>query len=230
MSKNIDLKHVAIILDGNRRFAKKLMLEPWKGHGYGKEKVEEILDYAKEFGITELTFYTLSQENIKNRPEKELNFLYKLLRETFTTLDKEKIQREKTKMKFIGDLSLLPEDIKSICLNLESETKDNNQFTINFCIAYGGKQELIQAIKKIIKKQIDPKDLNEEIIKENLYLQSEPDMIIRTGGQKRSSNFLLWQSGYSEWFFLDKMWPEFEKQDFSNCIEEFKQRKRNFGA
>ncbi|MFH1358429.1 MAG: polyprenyl diphosphate synthase [archaeon] len=228
MSEN-NPNHVAIILDGNRRFAKRLMLEPWKGHEYGREKVEEVMDYAKDLGVNEMTFYALSVENIKSRPERELNFLYKVFREMFRDMDMDKIQRNGIKMKFIGDLDLLPENIKELCHKLEEETKDNDNFFVNFCVAYGGKQELVQAVKKILKNKVNVEDVSEDLIKDNLYLKSEPDMIIRTGGEKRSSNFLSWQSGYSEWFFLDKMWPEFEKQDLIDCIEEFKVRKRNFG-
>lgn len=223
-------QHVAIILDGNRRFAKKLLLEPLKGHEYGKEKVEKLIDYAKDFGVKELTFYCLSCENIKNRPKKELDFIYKIFRETFGNMDENKIKEDKIKMRFIGNLSLLPQDLKEQCEKLEKQTRENDNFTINFAIAYGGRQELINAIKKIIEKGIESKDIDEEIIKNYLYMSDEPDMIIRTGGEKRTSNFLPWQGVYSEWFFLDKMWPEFEKEDLFNCIEEFKNRKRNFGA
>jgi len=222
-------QHVAIILDGNRRFAKRLMLEPWKGHEYGREKVEQMLDYAKELGIDELTFYALSIENINTRPKPELNYLYKIFRETFRDLNREKIEKNKVSFRFIGNLNLLPEDLQEQCKKLEKETENNNNFIVNIAIAYGGKQELIDAVKKILKNKISPEQVNEQVIEENLYLKSNPDMIIRTGGEKRTSNFLAWQSAYSEWFFLDKFWPEFERQDLINCIKEFKKRKRNFG-
>ncbi|MBS3075226.1 di-trans,poly-cis-decaprenylcistransferase [Candidatus Pacearchaeota archaeon] len=222
-------KHIAIILDGNRRFAKRLMLEPWKGYEYGREKVEKMLDYAKDLGIKELTFYALSVENIKSRPKNELEYLYKIFREVFKNMDKEKIHKNKIKMRFIGNLSLLPKDLKEQCEKLEQDTKNNNNFIVNFAIAYGGKQEIINMVKKILKKKIKEEDINEKTIEENLYMKDEPDLIIRTGGEKRTSNFLPWQSAYSELIFLDKFWPEFEKQDLINCIEEFKNRKRNFG-
>ncbi len=222
--------HVAIILDGNRRFAKRLILEPWKGHEYGKEKVEAMLDYAKELGIKEMTFYALSQENIKSRPRNELEFLYKIFREFFRDLDRKKIEKNKIRIKFIGNLDLLPSDLKEQCLELEKQTENNSGFLVNFAIAYGGRQEIIEAVKKILKNKIKEKDIDEKIIQQNLLLSGEPDLIIRTGGEKRTSNFLPWQSAYSEWIFMDKMWPEFEKQDLVNCIEEFKKRKRNFGA
>lgn len=224
--------HVAIILDGNRRFAKRLMLEPWKGHEYGAEKVEKLLDWLKELKIKELTLYCLSIENLK-RPKQELDYLLNLFRKEFENIskgeNKEKIEKNKIKIKFIGNLSLLPKDLQKQCKELEKQTQKNNNYTVNFCIAYGGKQEITEAIKKIIKNKIKSEQVNEQTIKQNLYLQDEPDIIIRTGGEKRTSDFLPWQSAYSEWFFLDKFWPEFEKQDLIQCIEEFKNRKRNFG-
>lgn len=230
MDNESNPEHIAIILDGNRRFAKRLMLEPWKGHEFGKEKVDTILDYAKDLGIKELTFYALSQENIKNRPKNELDFLYKVFKEAFENLDMDKVKKDKIKIKFAGNLALLPENLREQCEKLEKETKENNDFIVNFAIAYGGKQEIIEAVKKILKNKIKPEEITEEAIENNLYINNSPDLIIRTGGEKRTSNFMPWQSAYSEWFFLDKMWPEFQKQDLINCIQEFKARKRNFGV
>ena len=224
-----ELKHLAIILDGNRRFAKRLMLEPWKGHEYGAEKVQKILDWAKEFNIKEFTLYCLSVENIKNRPKNELDFLFKLFRKEFRNMNREKIKRNKIKIRFIGNLDLLPEDLAKQCRQLEKDTSNNNNYTINFALAYGGRQEIISAIRKILKNKIKPEEVSEETLKQNLWLSSEPDLIIRTGGEKRTSNFLPFQSAYSEWIFLEKMWPEFEKEDLIKAIEEYKNRKRRFG-
>jgi tritrans,polycis-undecaprenyl-diphosphate synthase [geranylgeranyl-diphosphate specific] len=222
-------EHIAIILDGNRRFAKRLMLEPWKGHEYGRKKVDELLSYAKDFGIKEMTFYALSVENIKSRPEKELSFLYNIFRDMFKGMDMDNVEKNEIRLKFIGKLDLLPSDLREMCFKLEKDTMNNSKFIVNFCVAYGGRQELVEAVKNILKNKVNAEDVNEDLIQDNLYLKSEPDMIIRTGGEKRSSNFLPWQSGYSEWFFLEKMWPEFEKEDLAECIEGFKNRKRNFG-
>ena len=227
--ENNNPQHVAIILDGNRRFAKRLMQEPWKGHEYGFKKVETILDHAREIGLKEATLYCLSVENIKKRPKEELEFLYKIFRKMFKDLDKDKIEKYKIRINFIGKLELLPKDLKEQCENLKEETKNNQGFIVNYAVAYGGRQEIIDAIKKIIKDKIKPEEISDEIIKNNLYLQNEPDLIIRTGGETRTSNFLPWQSSYSEWFFLNKMWPEFETKDLDQCIEDFKKRKRNFG-
>lgn len=227
--ENQNPHHVAIILDGNRRFAKRLMLEPWKGHEYGKEKLKKTLDYAKELGIKELTFYALSVENIKSRPKNELEFLYKIMKEAFKELSLKELNENKIKIRFIGNLFLLPKDLQKQCKELEKQTEKNSDYIVNFCIAYGGRQELIEAVKKILKNKTKENQVNEELIKQSLYMPDEPDIIIRTGGEKRTSNFLPWQSAYSEWFFLDKSWPEFEKEDLIQCINEFKQRKRNFG-
>lgn len=221
--------NVAIILDGNRRFAKRLMLEPWKGHEYGAEKINKLLDYIKDLGIKEVTIYCLSCENIKSRPKNELEFLFKLFKKEFREMDREKIKINSIRINFIGNLNLLPIDLKEQCIKLEKETENNRELVVNFAIAYGGRQEIIEAVRKILKNKVKPEELNEEIFEQCLYISNEPDMIIRTGGEKRTSNFLPWQSTYSEWFFLDKMWPEFEKEDLVNCIEEFKNRKRNFG-
>lgn len=224
------IKHIGLVLDGNRRFAKRLMLEPWKGHEYGAEKVEKLLDWIKEFGVKEFTLFCLSVENIKNRPKNELDYLLKLFKKEFRNLDREKIEKNKIKIRFIGDLSLLPDDLVKQCRKLEKETEKNNDYIINFALAYGGRQELIAAVKKILKNKLKPEDINEETLKKNLWLESEPELIIRTGGITRTSNFLLWQSAYSEWIFLEKLWPDVTKEDFIECIKKFETIKRNFGG
>jgi len=223
------IKHIGLILDGNRRFAKRLMLQPWKGHELGAGKVQKLLDWAKELEVKEFTLYCLSCENIKSRPKTELEFLFKLFRKEFRTIDFEKIEKYRIKIKFIGNLSLLPKDLEKRCRELEKKTSKNKNYIINFALAYGGRQEIIDAIKKILQNKISPKKMNEQEFEKNLWLNSSPDLIIRTGGEKRTSNFLPWQSAYSEWFFLNKMWPEFTKQDLIECIEKFKSRKRRFG-
>ena len=200
------------------------------GHELGRRKVEELVEYAQELGIKELTFYALSVENIKNRPKKELTYLFKIFQQAFLDLDTNKIMDNNIQIRFVGDLELLPLALRTQCTEIMNKTKHNNKFFVNFAIAYDGRQEIVNAVKNIIDKKIKSEMIDERIIAENLYLTSEPDIIIRTGGEKRTSNFLPWQSAYSEWFFLDKMWPEFEKNDLIACINEFKNRKRNFGA
>ena len=224
MEKN-KLNHLAIILDGNRRFAKSKGLPSYKGHEAGAEKVEKLLEWAKEFEIRELTFYILSTENLK-RDKKELNYLFNLFKKWFKKFKKDKrIHENKVRIKFIGDLSLIPSNIRKLAKEIENKTKDYKNYKINFCFAYGGRLEILQAIKKLKKKR----RITEEDVTKALWLSSEPDLIIRTGNRIRTSNFLPWQSVYSEWIFLKKMWPEFNKKDLLLCIKNFQKRKRNFG-
>lgn len=218
--------HLGIVLDGNRRFAKRLMKQPWKGHEFGTEKARKIFDWAKELGIKEITFYAFSIENF-NRPKKEFDYLMNLFKkEADRTKKDKKIHENKIKIKFIGARELLDKKLQQKMKELEELTKNYSDYVFNFAIAYGGRQEIIAAVKKLIANN---EEVNEENFQKALWLQSEPDLIIRTGGEKRTSNFLPWQSTYSEWIFLDKMWPEFEKQDLIECIEEFNNRKRRFG-
>lgn len=226
-------KHIAIILDGNRRFAKRLMKEPWKGHEYGAKKISELLEWCKEFNIRELTLYCLSLQNF-NRPKEEFDYLMKIFREGFDKLkDDERIMKYGIKIRVLGRIHLLPEDIQQKIKYIVEKTKDNKNYTINFALAYGGREEITDAVKKIAlsinQGKLSPEAVNEQTITENLYMQDEPDLIIRTGGEKRTSNFLIWQSWYSEWMFLDKMWPEFNKKDFIACLEEYNKRERRFG-
>jgi tritrans,polycis-undecaprenyl-diphosphate synthase [geranylgeranyl-diphosphate specific] len=226
-------KHVAIILDGNRRFAKRLMLEPWKGHDFGRKKVEELLEWSKELGIKELTFYAFSMQNF-NRPKQEFDYLMGIFQSAFVDFLKEpQIDKYKVHLRVIGRYELFPKDVVKALEDAMERTKDYDQYYINFALAYGGREELTDAMKKIAQKvaegKLKPADVNEKVIQENLYMKSEPDLIIRTGGEKRTSNFLMWQASYSEWFFIDKTWPEFTKEDLISIVEQFKQRERRFG-
>ncbi len=218
--------HIGIILDGNRRFAKRLMKEPLKGHEYGAKKIEKLLDWCQELNIKELTLYCLSLENF-NRPKKEFNYLIRIFKKEFNKLKKDKrVQDNKIKIKFIGKKDLFDKELQKVMQEIEYQTKDYENYIINFALAYGGRQEIIEAIKKMIQNK---EQITEENLKKNLWLKNEPDLIIRTGGEKRTSNFLPWQAIYSEWIFLDKMWPEFTKDDLRKSIKEFSNRKRRFG-
>jgi len=228
-------KHIAIILDGNRRFAKRLMMKPWMGHEWGAKKIEFLLEWLKEFEIKELTLYAFSIQNF-NRPKEEFDYLMNIFRNEFDRLINEKkdlLMKHKIRINFIGRLWMFEKDIEERMKKLMEMTKENNKYIVNIAMAYGGREEIIDAVKKIaedIKKgKLDVNEINEEIFSKNLFLSSEPDLIIRTGGEKRTSNFLMFQSPYSEWFFLEKTWPEFEKEDLIAVIEEFKKRERRFG-
>jgi tritrans,polycis-undecaprenyl-diphosphate synthase [geranylgeranyl-diphosphate specific] len=227
--------HIGLILDGNRRFAKTLNEDPWKGHEYGYKKVLDLLKWCKEFQIKELTLYVFSMQNF-NRPKKEFDYLMKLFmkaaNEAFSKDSKEKIN-ENLNVKFIGRIKLLPKDVQDAIKKIELRTKRNNEYQLNIAIAYGGREEIEDAVKKIAKDvkqgKLSPLKITSDTINEYVYLNSSPDLIIRTGGEKRTSNFLLWQSPYSEWIFLDKKWPEFTKQDLEQALKEYSQRERRIG-
>lgn len=220
-------------MDGNRRFAKSLNLNPSKGHEYGEKKVFLLLDWCLELKIQEITIYAFSAQN-KNRPKIEFNYLMKLfLNAANKILKDEKKLNSGVKIKIIGDIKIFPETVQKKLNELEEKTKQNKKYKLNIALGYGGREEIIHSVKKIanqIKKgTLKPENITEKTINKELYLQTEPDLIIRTGGDHRTSNFLPWQSIYSEWFFLEKKWPEFEKEDLKECINQYAKRERRFG-
>ena len=234
---NKNPEHVAIILDGNRRFAKQLMLKPWMGHEWGKKKVGKLFEWCVELGVKELTLYAFSVENF-NRPKEEFDYIMKLFREACAQLKSDSRLQEKGKklgirIRFLGRLEMFPEDIQKLMHELTEKTSKNTGLTVNFCMAYGGRQEITDAAKRMTADvengKLSSAEINEETFKKYLYMPEEPDLIIRTGGEQRLSGFLLYQSSYAELFFLAKLWPEFEKEDLVRVIEEFKQRNRRFG-
>jgi len=225
--------HLAIVLDGNRRLAKRLMLKPFKGHEYGAKKVSELLDWCKEYGIKELTLYAFSIENF-DRPKQEFDFLMDLFEKEFKKVKHdERIYDEKVKINFIGRIDMFPEKVKKQMKDLMVSTKNHSNFIVNFAMAYGGRAEIIDATKKIAQQikegKLNIDQINEEVFKKNIYLESEPDLIIRTSEQ-RLSGFLLWQGSYAEIQFLpDVLWPEFSKEHFIKCMEDYADRERRFG-
>ena len=226
-------KHIGIILDGNRRFSKRLMMKPWKGHEWGAEKVEKLFEWCRELGIKELTLYSFSAQNF-NRPKLEFDYLINLFKREFTKLlDDERVYNYKVKVNIIGRLWMFPKDLQMLFQKVMEKTKNHNNYQINFAMGYGGREEVIDATRKISEQvkngKLDIAQINEETFSKNLYIKDEPDLIIRTGGEKRTSNFLIWQSHYSEWFFFEKMWPEFEKEDLIRAIDDYSNRKRRFG-
>ena len=226
-------KHIGIILDGNRRFAKRLMLKPWKGHEWGAKKVEKLFEWCRELDIKELTLYTFSLENL-NRPKEELDYLMNLFKNEFNNLlSDERIDKDEIRVNFIGRLWLLPPDLQDVMQKVMKKTEKYNRHIVNFAMAYGGRAEIIDAAKKIAEKakegKIDIDEINEDVFSQHLYLSSRPDLIIRTGGEKRISGFLIYQGDYAEMCFVDKMWPEFEKTDLINAINDYANRERRFG-
>jgi tritrans,polycis-undecaprenyl-diphosphate synthase [geranylgeranyl-diphosphate specific] len=226
-------KHIGIIMDGNRRFAKRIMKNPWDGHESGAKKIQYLLEWCKEFDIKRLTLYTFSIENF-NRPKKEFDHLMKLFKENFNKLkDNDKINEYGIRVRVIGRYKMFPKDVSDAIDEIVEKTKNNNKYEIIFAMAYGGRVELVDAIRKIAKKvengKIKPDEIDLLDVEEHLYLREQPDLIIRTGGERRLSNFLTWQSVYSELYFIDKMWPEFDKDDFEIAISDYVNRSRRFG-
>jgi len=229
--------HLALILDGNRRWAKKNLSMPKSGHWRGADAVENVLDWCEEFDIKIITLYALSAENL-DRKDEELTQLFDLIKNRLEKLYVDpRLQRNKMRVKAIGRIELLPESIKDVLRRLEELTVDYNDHFLNIAIAYGGQDELVDAIKKIGGKikngSLEVNDINKEEIEANLYTshlpQSAPDMILRTSGEKRLSGFLIWQSAYSELVFMDIFWPEFRKIDLMRAIRTFQKRKRRWG-
>ncbi len=225
--------HVGFILDGNRRFAKLRGLKPWRGHEFGRDTVHRLLDWCFEFGVKELTLYTFSLQNFY-RPAHEVGKLMTILEQELTTMQNDpRIHEQRVRVQVIGQTDLLPERVQRAVASIEEATKDYDNFTLNACIAYGGKEEILEAVKKILRKVatkvIDVADVTLETFESQLFLRSQPDLIIRTGGEYRTSNFLPWQSTYSEWFFVSKLLPEFEREDFQQILHEYTSRERRFG-
>ena len=227
-------KHVGIVLDGNRRFAKRLMVKPWMGHEWGIDKIEKLMEWAVEYKINELTLYVLSVQNFFSRPKEELRYLFDLFRKEGNSFkDDDRIMKNGIKINFIGRLNLFDDSLKNLMKEISEKTKNNNNLIMNIAVAYGGQEEVIDAVRKISEQvkqgKLDVDKINEEVFENNLYMKDSPELIIRTGGEQRTSNFLNYQAAYSEWIFLAKLWPEFEKEDFVECLKEYSDRERRFG-
>ena len=230
-------EHVAIILDGNRRWAKYHFLANMGAHAIGADKAEQLLTWIYDLRIKITTLYVLSIENLE-RDKKELNDIFELLGIKLEKLyNDSRIHERQMKIKAIGNIDSLPESLKEILFKLEKETNHYDLTFLNIAIAYGGQQELVEAIRKIAfdveKKELQISDINEQSIDSYLYTshlpQPEPDLILRTSGEKRLSGFLLWQSAYSELVFMDVFWPEFRKIDLMRAIRTFQRRRRRYG-
>ncbi len=222
--------HVAIIPDGNRRWAKEKNLPSFEGHRIAAEKtLPRLIEKAGELGIKYLTFWALSTEN-KERDKEEVNNLFKLMR-FFLRNKLSDFKKKGVKLKIIGNLTQLPEDLQKDIINAEKETDYNNKITLIIAINYGGKDELIRSIKKIQNSEFTIKNLTKE--KFNSYLDTagipDPELIIRTSGERRLSGFMLWQSEYSELYFSDKFFPDFNTDEFDKAIRDYSLRQRRFG-
>ncbi len=218
--------HVAIIMDGNGRWALQKGKSRNYGHQRGLRAIEKIVDYSIKKKISYLTLFTFSSENWK-RPKKEVNFLFKLL-ENYFKKNLLKVIKSGIKVKIIGNRSKLASNLRKIIKLVENRTRKNKKISVQLALNYGSKQEIINSLKIVNKKKQKVTIKNFE---KTLYTSSfpDPDILIRTGGQRRLSNFLLWQIAYTEIFFVKKMWPDFNNNDFQKILNEFKKIKRNFG-
>lgn len=230
--------HIGIVPDGNRRFAKRLLKNPSKGHEWGIKRVEKIMDWCGELGIREVTFYMLSLENIENRPKLEMDFLFMLAKKEMDDVIENPnhwVHERKTKLTCFGHIHVLPDYLQERIEKVRELTKDYNNSTLNLAIAYGGRQEIVDAVRSIARDvsagKISPDDINETVLRHNLSTNGspDPDLIVRTGGERRLSNFLTFQSTYSELTFLETLWPDFGKEEFVNAVKEFGERERRFG-
>ncbi len=234
MEENNIPTHVAIIMDGNRRWARKRNIDYRLGHKEGAKTLEKIVRYAKKVGIKYITVYAFSTENWK-RTSEEVSALMLLLKTYLDDYGK-RADTENIKVKVLGDISALTSGLQKSIKKCEERTKDNDGIYFSICINYGGRDEIVHAVKKIAQDVKDGKigidDINEKLMNNYLYTKEipDPDLIIRTSGELRTSGFLTWQSVYSEYLFMDKYWPDFSEDDIDFAIKEYQKRNRKFGA
>jgi len=233
IDKNNVPQHIAVIMDGNGRWAKKRGLRRENGHREGRKSVKKIVECCVELGIKNLTLYAFSTENW-NRPKLEIDFLMQLL---FLSLKDELKTLNKNNIKFetIGDLTRLPKKISNYLQKVKLETKENSKLTLTLALSYGSRNEIVNVVRELSDKVknniISSKNIDETVINDHLYTRNLPDvdLLIRTSGEKRISNFLLWQIAYSELYFTKKLWPDFRKKDLYKAIVSYQNRERRFG-
>jgi tritrans,polycis-undecaprenyl-diphosphate synthase [geranylgeranyl-diphosphate specific] len=230
-------EHIAIILDGNRRWASEKVVNPWLGHERGAEKVEELLDWCLRLDVKSVTLYAFSTENFR-RTWEEVREIMRIAETWFRKLlTDERIHKNRIRVKVIGRISSLPESLQQLISDVEKATENYDEHFINFAFAYGGRAEIVDAARKIAEEvyegKLDHRQVDEKTFEQYLYTshmpQPDPDLIIRTSGEERLSGFLLWQSAYSELCFLDVYWPDFRAIDLLRAVRTFQKRKRRFG-
>lgn len=222
--------HIAIIMDGNRRWARAKGLTDIKGHQAGADALEKIVEAAENFGVKTVTVYALSTENIKERAKREVMGLFNLMRTGFHTKLKKMMQKG-VRVTILGEMHGLPATIRKLINEVRKTYIKNEAIKLNIALNYGGKKELIRAIKDIVKAGVDVGKINEQIVERHLYTngQADPELVIRTGGRNRLSNFLLWQTAYSEFYFTKTLWPDFSPAELKKAITWYQTQKRNFG-
>ena len=222
--------HIAIIMDGNRRWARKRNLPDIKGHEKGAEVLEILVDEAEKLGVKTITVFALSTENIKERAKREVLGLFDLMRKGYHSRLKKMMQKG-VRVTILGEMHGLPGTMKNLINQIKKTYIKNESIKLNIALNYGAKKELVSAIKEIVKGGIDVNTINEQLVEKHLYTngQPDPDLVIRTGGRIRTSNFLLWQTAYSEFYFTHTLWPDFSPKEFKKAIVWYKSQKRNFG-
>ena len=222
-------EHIAIIMDGNGRWAKKRALPRTAGHAAGSKKFKEIARYCNKIGLKYLTVYAFSTENWK-RPKDEVDNIMKIFKEYLE--DTKNFKDENIKLQFIGDRSVLDPEIQRLMKQSEEDSKNATGLHLNIAINYGGRDEIVHAVKDIIASGVKADDVTEQMISERLYTsgQPDPDFIIRPSGEYRLSNYLIWQSAYAEYWFSDILWPDFKTSDLEKAIDDFNKRNRLFGG
>lgn len=228
-------RHVAVILDGNRRFARSRGMEDIRGHVMGAKKLEEVLGWCQELGIKHFTVYAFSTENF-DRSSAEVRGLMELIARKFKEAATDaRIHGNKVRIRAIGDVDRLPEQVRAAIREAEEQTKEYDGYSLNIAVSYGGRAEVAEAVRKICKRiergELKASDVDESLISSYLYTAGlpDPDLIIRTSGEERLSGFLLWQSAYSELYFCEANWPAFSKIDFLRAIRTYQGRERRFG-
>jgi len=224
--------HIVLFPDGNRRWASKRGLPALQGHLAGRENFKRFLFHAQKRGVKILTVFGFSSENWK-RSKEEVNFLMKLFEEGLSERGAlGKLHKEGVKIKVIGQKEKLPKSLQKVIEKIENLTKNNKKFHLNLAVSYGGRWDVAQAVQRLIKEKIDSSKITEDLIANYLTTAglTDPDLVIRAGGERRFSNFLLWQSAYAELYFSDKLWPDFSEADLDKALEDFAQRERRFGG
>ena len=229
--KSASLQHLGIIMDGNRRWARKQGLQPWLGHKHGIEALKIALKFCIKKRIPYLTLYTFSQENFK-RPAEELDYLFNTIAQEIKQTCYELLMKNNIQIRFLGRRELFPEHLKESIATIEEQTSRNTGLRVNIMFCYSGRQELVHAVKQIISKHLAPEDITEDIIADHLWTAHipDPDLIIRTGYVHRLSNFLPYQSVYSELYFIDCYWPEITEEHLEDALQYYESIHRTFGA
>jgi len=229
-------RHLAVIMDGNRRYAFEEGLSPQEGHRIGGSKLEEVVEWCHEVGIEGLTVFAFSTDNFKRSP-REVEHLMSLFAEDLRRLAEDsRIHDHEVKVKVIGDTDVLPDDVVRAASEAEEATRDHEQHYFNIAIGYGGREEIVEAVRQIARDvkngDVDPEEVKKDLISSYLYTAEspDPDLILRTSGEERISNFLLWQLAYAELYFSDVYWPALKKTDFLNVIQSYQKRQRRYGT